>query len=499
MTDVLSVEAPSDHRGGTGPVIDVGRAVITFAVGGVLWALAVAMAPLPARSAVAWCAGVCGVLLAGTVAIADRRVRRFRQQARRHLAAARRHQVEAGNLRGELETLAGTTLPWVLERLRQRDSAATILAEAADRLPHEPAARQLAEQVVELLYQDHRRLHAMLSVMQESAQRVNASVTDQLAEISRRKQPYWEENSASVSRYGVREDFEALDVQASALRLLAQRLLALTGARRIGRPWPRPIELQRVLRAAIGSTEDYLRVHSALPEFPVAVVSPAVNDVIHVLAEIIDNGLRFSAPTTRVWVSVEHVPAGVLVHVDDSGLTMSPEMVERARRTVDLSRPVEITDLSGARLGLVAARIRAERHAVRITFGSSPSGGTRVGVLIPQQLLTRASPARTADQSADRGQIPPARPSPVPRPQSSPAPAEPPAAPPPEPASPPASSPKLARRTPGATMPNRPSDEAAPPPPPRTADETARRLSSLRAATRHSPNDPPMRDAEPPR
>ncbi|MGW7521739.1 ATP-binding protein [Streptomyces sp. NPDC054796] len=446
----------------------------------------------------AWCAGVAGVLLVGTVMVALYRVRRLQQRVESRHAALQHAEEELEQMRSQLEELVQHTLPWVLGRIQERDSAATILAEGAGRLPREPVARRLAEQLVELLYQERRRRNAAVSVMQECAHRVQAGVTDLLAEISRRKQPYWEENTESVSRVSVRADFEGVDARTSSLGMLTQRLLALTGARRIGRPWPRPIALPHVLRAAVGATENYQRVQ-ALPAVPVAVASPAVNAAIQVLAEVLDNALRFSPPTTQVWVSAEEVGAGVVVYVDDSGLVMPAATLAQVRRTVDPDCPLDVGEISGGRLGLVAARLSAERYGFRIAFGPSPSGGTRVSVLFPRQWLTPAvtgqptelqppapGPVSTSPCAASRGAERPEAGREAVRAASAPAvgglgPSG------------------LPKRTPRATLRDSP-ERDVPPEQPRTAEETARRFSSFRAATRRSRDDaPPTTDAEPPR
>lgn len=406
----VSTSRPAGARTGLWPAV---RVLVAVAVAAVAWSVAVSVATDQVRAAVSWSAGVAGAVVVAVVAAADWRLRRAERQ-RQHLQSARdRSEGELHTMRAELEVYGTQLLPWVRERVREKASAATILdeAEAESRMPVSPQVRQLVVDSVQALYEERRRLTAAVSVLQDCAHRVQAAVTDQQAEIDRRKQPYWEETSSLVSRTAVRADFQVLDERLANMELLARRMTALAGARRIGRPWPKPIEVERVLRAAVGAAHDYRRVELALPRTTVAVVGSAVNAVIQVMAEIIDNGLRFSDPTTRVRIEAEEVPAGMVLHVDDSGLVMAPERIERARRIVDLDVPLDLANLSGNRLGLASARVAAQRCGIRITFGTSPSGGTRADILLPQQWLTRAYAAAPAPAAAS---APAAAPAPTP-------------------------------------------------------------------------------------
>ncbi|QIY59038.1 hypothetical protein HEP86_36885 [Streptomyces sp. RPA4-5] len=442
--------------------------------------------PGPGRAAVAWCTAIVTVLVVAGVAEGHhqlRALRRERDAAWERLRHAevdqRRSQAELRRLQDDIEK-AAHILPFAVDQLRERASAATVLARLDEQglLPADETLRGVTHTTVHTLHQEHRRLTSAMTMVQGCGQRIHAAVVDHLREIDERKRPYWDSSSALIRREDVRADLEALDAGLSSTGLLTQRLLVLSGARRAGRPWAKPVALERVVRAAVGACAHHPRVELALVRVRVAVAGPAVGAAIHVLAELVDNALRFSAPTTRVRVTGEDAASDFILHIDDSGLAMSDETLRRSRETVDFDQPLDITRLSGSRLGLPAARLAGERFGMRIAFCASVSGGTRASVALPRQWLTHNSlPAPAAV-----GHAPPlpqgSGPSPVRERQPQPdglavAP------------QPPRSTARLPRRTPGATR-SAPAEQSAEPAPQsaRGAQEFGQRLSAFRRATR---------------
>ncbi|MEU7148641.1 ATP-binding protein [Streptomyces sp. NPDC045456] len=409
-----------------------------------------------------------------------------------------RASAERDQLRAQAQRLTAEVLPLVQQQFDKDASATTVLAQLGDLhgLPSDPALRELTGAVVHALYEERRRRKAFNSVMRTYAQRLHAAVTDQLADIDKRKKSYWISDGPSVSRQAVRADFDALDMRASAMGRLSQSVLVLTGARLIGRTYQQPIHLMQVLRAAVGQTPDFKRVDLRVPDNVGKVSSQAVNTVILVMSQLIHNAIQFSPPPSPVVVGVERVQMGLVLLVVDSGLGMDPEMLERARRTVDWTCPLDFADLSGNRLGLVVARISAERYRLTISLGLSESGGVRASVFLPWQLL--ADPVADTPPPAPRQPAapPPATPAPAPR---TPAGALPPADPRPVAHPSPASSQHpLPTRIPRATLPSQPAalppSDAVPAPPDLTL---ARRMGSFHRATRPTPPSPssPSTDA----
>jgi anti-sigma regulatory factor (Ser/Thr protein kinase) len=149
----------------------------------------------------------------------------------------------------------------------------------------------------------------------------------------------------------------------------------------------------------VSEVEDYARVgFLALPE--ASLVGRAVADVIHLLAEVIENATSYSPPHTRVQISGQLVPNGFAVEIEDRGLGMAPEAIEEANQR--LLHPPDFDPTNSARLGLFVVALLAARHGVRVTLRSSAYGGVTAVVLIPPHLITGATPELTAPTAAEQ-------------------------------------------------------------------------------------------------
>ncbi len=120
-----------------------------------------------------------------------------------------------------------------------------------------------------------------------------------------------------------------IDHLATRMRRNAENLIVLSGAT-AGRAWRRPVPMVDVLRGALAEVEDYTRV-TVLPVVPASLVGRAVGDVIHLLAELIENAVSFSPPQTVVRVGGSVVGNGFAIEIEDRGLGMSD--ADRARPT----------------------------------------------------------------------------------------------------------------------------------------------------------------------
>ena len=208
-----------------------------------------------------------------------------------------------------------------------------------------------------------------------------------------------------------------LDHLATRMRRNAENLLVLSGAEPVRR-WSDPVPLPRVIRAASAEIEDYNRV-GVMPMADVRVVGHAVSDVVHLLAELIENAAAFSPPGTRVQVAGEPAAHGYLLEIEDQGIGMSDE--ELAEANEQLAKPASI-DLAGAqRLGFYVVGRLAARHGIKVRLRRSWFGGVAALVLLPSSLLggpeTEMEPAGPAPAGATRQPVvEPARAEPVPTP-----------------------------------------------------------------------------------
>ncbi|MFB9908612.1 sensor histidine kinase [Allokutzneria oryzae] len=188
-----------------------------------------------------------------------------------------------------------------------------------------------------------------------------------------------------------------LDHLATRARRNAENLIIL-GGEQPGRRWRNPIRLVDVLRAAISETEHYVRVRlQRVPE--AAVVGSAVADTIHLVAELVDNATSFSPPRSQVQVHGSLAAKGVVVEVEDHGLGMSEE--DQAAANAMLNDPPEFDAMAlkgDSRLGLFVVARLASRLGIKVELRTSPYGGTRAIILIPNEVLaSKAAPETTSD------------------------------------------------------------------------------------------------------
>lgn len=180
------------------------------------------------------------------------------------------------------------------------------------------------------------------------------------------------------------EDLFRVDHLATRMRRNAENLIVLSGSTP-GRAWRRNVPMVDVVRGAVAEVEDYTRVN-VLPLGPVALAGRAVGDIIHLLAELIENGLSFSPPHTSVEVRGQMVANGFAIEIEDRGLGMTEEDLAAANdRIVDRS---ELNLANATRLGLYVVSRLTERHGIKVHLKESPYGGTTAVVLIPLALVT---------------------------------------------------------------------------------------------------------------
>jgi HAMP domain-containing protein len=321
-----------------------------------------------------------------------------------------------GLLRSSAEEVANNQLPGVVERLhraepvdlnaetrpigiRDRDEIGQV-ARAFDAV-HSTAVRVAAEQaalrrsVADMFLSLGRRLQALVHRQLE--------LLDEL-----------ERTEADPQQ--LRSLFQ-LDHLATRMRRNAENLLVLSGSEPVRR-WSDPVPLPRVIRAASAEIEDYNRV-GVMPMAEVRVVGHAVSDVVHLLAELIENAAAFSPPGTRVQVAGEPTAHGYLLEIEDQGIGMSDE--ELAEANEQLAKPASIDLASAQRLGFYVVGRLAARHGIKVRLRRSWFGGVAALVLLPSSLLggpeTEMEPVGPAPAGAtEQPVVEPARVEPVPTP-----------------------------------------------------------------------------------
>jgi anti-sigma regulatory factor (Ser/Thr protein kinase) len=163
-----------------------------------------------------------------------------------------------------------------------------------------------------------------------------------------------------------------------------------------------------------------VRVHNHL-QAGTGLVSHAVEPVAIIVAELLDNALRHSAPDTDVVVNLEHVHHGVCVTVDDAGLGMTPDERAHGQRLVAGSEPILLTELGDPpRMGFAAIGQLTRQFDLGVDLSSpSPYGGVRAVLRVDSHLLSRIDPveqppAASAPRSTRRAEPDEAPPRPAP-------------------------------------------------------------------------------------
>ncbi|MFF4213687.1 ATP-binding protein [Streptomyces sp. NPDC001796] len=177
-----------------------------------------------------------------------------------------------------------------------------------------------------------------------------------------------------------------VDHLSTRIRRYAENLAVLGGAS-THRQWTRPVGLTDVLRSAVAEIDQYARV-KLVPPIDGTVSGHAVVDVVHLLAELLENATVFSPPQTTVHVRVEPVAAGVAIEVEDRGLGMSP--AERNQMNTVLSAPDKVALgelLQDGRIGLYVVSVLAQRHDIAVQLLSNVYGGTQAVMVLPSALL----------------------------------------------------------------------------------------------------------------
>ncbi|MER7549124.1 sensor histidine kinase [Streptomyces anulatus] len=177
-----------------------------------------------------------------------------------------------------------------------------------------------------------------------------------------------------------------VDHLATRIRRHAENLAVLGGAVS-RRQWSNPVTMTEVLRSAIAEVEQYPRV-KLVPPMDGTLRGHAVADVIHLLAELVENATVFSAPHTQVLLRVQHVTAGLALEVEDRGLGMPDH--EQKRMNALLSDPDQVNVahlLQDGRIGLFVVSALARRHGIAVRLQSNIYGGTQAVLVLPQSLL----------------------------------------------------------------------------------------------------------------
>jgi signal transduction histidine kinase len=291
-------------------------------------------------------------------------------------------------LDGSVRAMAEVRLPLVVERLRRGDDV-DVLAESPP--PMTSTIKEISQ------------IAASFAAVQEEAvaaavdqARLRKGVGQVFLNISLRNQSLLHRQLGMLdsmerrtSDPGALADLFRLDHLTTRMRRHAEGLIILSGSTP-ARGWRHPVPVVDVLRAAIAEIEDYVRV-DVVSESSDLIAGTAVNDLIHLFAELIENATVFSPPSTRIEIRADRVGNGLAVEIEDRGLGMAEE--ELADINSRLARPAEFDLANSEQLGLFVVSRLAARHAITVTLRRSAYGGTTAILLLPFGVIVRAADA----------------------------------------------------------------------------------------------------------
>ena len=323
------------------------------------------------------------IVLAGSGALAVRTSRRLRQMREAALTVARTE------LPNAIARVTAATEPAAVRGALQDSSTRfdSMLTTGADEIGelstafgavHRQALRLAADQA--MLRMDVEAIFVGLARRGQTLVQRQIQLIDQFGEA--------EPDPATRTR------LLALDHVATRMRRNEENLLVLAGGEP-GRRFTAPVPLRRVIRAAAREIEDYQRV-DAFDIPAMAISSQAARDVIHLLAELLENATSFSPPHTPVRVSARSIVEGLTITVYDEGIGMPASKAAEANQR--LSQPSALTSALVGTMGLLVVGRLAQRHGLQVQLHSTPGGGTAATVTVPEHLLGPA----VADDSRKR-------------------------------------------------------------------------------------------------
>ena len=289
-------------------------------------------------------------------------------------------------------------LPAEIERVR-----------AGEELPSvEPIPVHTTDEIGQVAHAVDELHEQALMIAGEQAQ-LQTQVSDMFETLSRRSRSLVDQQLSLIDSLERDEEdpqrldsLFKLDHLAARMRRNGTNLLVLAGAT-LGREQAEPMPVASLINAAASQVEDYQRVVTAtVPDS--SLVGAVVGDIVHLLAELIDNALRYSPPASPVRVSAVHTGnRGLVIEVRDMGLGMTEADLRMANMRLESGG--EVTPYTARHMGLFVVGRLAAQHGLVVRVRSSvvgePRSGTTVGVFVPAGLIAKSA----ADGSPDREDI----------------------------------------------------------------------------------------------
>ncbi|MCW2946253.1 MAG: hypothetical protein JWR24_2970, partial [Actinoallomurus sp.] len=300
-------------------------------------------------------------------------------------------------LRAGALDVAGNRLPDLVRRLRDVDAG-------NETLHVEPIDVYTTDEIGEVA-RSFDEVHREAVRLASNEALLRGNVNAMFVNLSRRSQSLIERQLRLIEDLeqteqdsGRLDSLFKLDHLATRMRRNCENLLVLGGQEQ-ARRWNKPVPLVDIVRASLSEVEQYGRITLRVQD-DVSVAGRNVNDLVHLVAELVENSTSFSPEHTKVAVSGHLLSGGgAMVQISDNGVGMSPEQLEEANWR--LANPPTIDVSVSRRMGLFVVGRLAQRHGIRVELRAALSGGLTAFVILPAGSIMQDTDTRFTPQRLD--------------------------------------------------------------------------------------------------
>jgi signal transduction histidine kinase len=279
--------------------------------------------------------------------------------------------------------VAETELPSMMAKLREFG--------ADDSVPTPPTIHSTSQDEVSDLVKAFNSLQATTIDLAAAQARSRRNVAEMFVNLGRRNQKLLSRQLALLDEFQKDEvdpqklsELYAVDHIATRMRRNAESLLVLAGTVP-PRQFTQPVPIGDVLRGALAEVEGFQRVRIDGTFDNVSVNGAAAADVTHLIAELLENALRFSPEDSPVQVITRATEERCIVHVSDAGMGMSPsKLVELTKAIEDAADTDEVPT---RQLGLFVVAKLASRHNITVTLHEGNMGGLAIRLSLPTSVV----------------------------------------------------------------------------------------------------------------
>ncbi|HEX2145789.1 MAG TPA: ATP-binding protein [Glycomyces sp.] len=299
----------------------------------------------------------------------------------RDLPADQRWSVPLPNPAASAPTTAEAVRLLSAEARHLRAAAEAVAARSVRPVP--PSRIPVAAQMITAGPIDAVSVHSRVGIFVNLARRLQSLVHREIEQL--------DELENQVEDPDLLKGLFSVDHLATRIRRHAENLAVLGGASS-HRQWSRPVNVYEALRSAVAEVEQYARVKLVRP-IDGTLKGHAVADIIHLVAELVENATTFSAPNTQVLIRVARVRTGLAVEVEDRGLGMEAHERDRFNKMLATPDEVDLDELlADGRIGLYVVSSLAHRHELTVQLQTNIFGGTQAILVVPDVLLGGDTP-----------------------------------------------------------------------------------------------------------